>query len=87
MVGDIMARVTLVDTAMDTDTFDDAFTSPMVIFEISPAQCTMLFPLVTYIQGDGEVPLFNTGFAITNPAYVDGSCQWTHHVHLLQERH
>ena len=69
-VGEITARVSLVDTAMGTDTFDDAFTSPMVVFEISPAQCTLLFPLVTYIQGDGEVPLFNTGFAITNPAYT-----------------
>ena len=28
MVGEITARVTLIDTVMGTDTFDDAYTSP-----------------------------------------------------------
>ena len=65
MMGDITARVTLAGS-----NFEDAKTAAATIFAIRPAQCTMLFPLVTYIQGDGEVPLFNTGFAITNPAYV-----------------
>ena len=49
-MGDITARVTLLDTAPGVDSFDDAFTSPMNVFEIRPAQCTMLFPLVTYIS-------------------------------------
>ena len=41
MVGEITARVTLIDTdPMGIDTFDDAFTSPMTIFDIRPAQCT-----------------------------------------------
>ena len=44
MVGEITARVTLIDTETGIDTFDDAFTSPMVIFAIQPAQCTLLFP-------------------------------------------
>ena len=39
MVGEIKASVTLIDTETGTDTFDDAFTSPQVIFEIQPAQC------------------------------------------------
>ena len=40
---------------------------------IRPAQCEMLFPLVTYIQADDGTPLFNTGFAIVNPAYEKDS--------------
>ena len=39
MVGEITASVTLIDTELGTDTFDDAFTSPLTIFEIRPAQC------------------------------------------------
>ena len=69
-VGSIMAKATFTDPAGDVDNFADAFTDYVTVFTISPAQCEMLFPLVTYIQGDGEAPLFNTGFAITNPAYV-----------------
>ena len=65
MVGEITARVTLIDTEMGTDTFDDAFTSPMTIFEIRPAQCTMLFPYVARLPGMA----WNTGIAITNPGY------------------
>ena len=71
-MGYITASATLIDTVSGTDTFDDASTSPMTVFEIRPAQCEMLFPLVTYIPdpgGDPTMPMFNTGFAIVNPAY------------------
>ena len=66
MMGDITARVTLVDTVMGTDTFDDAFTSPMTIFEIRPAQCTLLFPVVSVLP-DGN---WDTAISINNPGYT-----------------
>ena len=43
MMGEITARVTLIDTVSGTETFDDAFTSPLVIFNIRPAQCELLY--------------------------------------------
>ena len=67
MMGDITARVTLVDTVMGTDTFDDAFTSPMTIFEIRPAQCTLLFPVVSVLP-DGN---WDTAISINNPGYTN----------------
>ena len=66
MMGDITARVTLVDTTMGVDTFDDAFTSPMTIFEIRPAQCTLLFPVVSVLP-DGN---WDTAISINNPGYT-----------------
>ena len=65
MVGKITARVTLIDTISGTDTFDDAFTSPLVIFEIQPAQCTLLFPVVTVMDP------WQTVISISNPGYVE----------------
>ena len=64
-VGTVMAKATFTED----DRFEDAFTDYVTVFEIRPAQCEMLFPLVTYIQDDNGMPLFNTGFAIVNPAY------------------
>ena len=64
-VGEVTAEVTFAG-----DAFDDIFTDQVAVFNIRPAQCEMLFPLVTYIPGaDG----FNTGFAIVNPAYSKGA--------------
>ena len=68
-VGSIMAKATFTDPAGNVDNFANAFTDYVTVFNIRPAQCEMLFPLVTYIQGDGETPAFNTGLAIVNPAY------------------
>ena len=65
MVGEITARVSLVDTESMIDTFDDAFTSRMIIFEIQPAQCTLLFPYVARLPGMA----WNTGIAVMNPGY------------------
>ena len=68
-VGEVMAKVTF-----DGEGFVDAFTDYVAVFNIRPAQCTLLFPLVTYIPNPaGGDPLFNTGFAIVNPAYVKGA--------------
>ena len=65
MVGEITARVTLVDTVQGEDSFDDAYTSPLVIFEIQPAQCTLLFPYVARIPNMS----WNTGISVMNPGY------------------
>ena len=65
MVDEITARVTLIDTVMGADTFDDAFTSRITIFDIRPAQCTLLFPYVARLPGMA----WNTGIAVMNPGY------------------
>ena len=74
--GEIQARVTIADVGTpDPDYFIDKFTPYMTIFEIRPAQCTMLFPLVT-VFGQWE-----TVISITNPGYggetADGSLEFT----------
>ena len=47
-VGEVMARVTFTDDdADDGDTFVDAFTDYVTVFMIRPAQCELLFPVVT----------------------------------------
>jgi hypothetical protein len=64
-VGSITVRVTFKET--DTD-FDEAFTASMAVFNIRPAQCTMLFPVVTVMpMADGSY--WNTAISITNPGY------------------
>ena len=66
MMGEITARVTLVDTPSSTETFDDAFTSPLVIFNIRPAQCELLFPVVAVLPDRGN---WDTAISVNNPAY------------------
>ena len=67
MMGEITARVTLVDTATGhCRYFDDAFTSPLAIFEIRPAQCTMLFPVVSVLPAGN----WDTAISVTNPGYT-----------------
>ena len=72
-VGSVMAKASFTDASGGDDNFEDAFTGYVTVFNIRPAQCEMLFPLVTYIQADDGTPLFNTGFAIVNPAYEKDS--------------
>ena len=68
MMGEITVRATLAGT-----NFENAQTASMTIFEIRPAQCILLFPLVTYIPNPDGGPdaLFDTGLAVSNPAYLD----------------
>ena len=83
MVGEITARVTLIDTAtMGIDTFDDAFTSPLTIFEIRPAQCTLLFPYVARLPGMA----WNTGISVMNPGYNEEDDCWRLDPHFLRKR-
>ena len=61
-IGMITARVTFEGAA-----FDDAFTDAATIFEIRPAQCTLLFPYAARLP-DAEME-WNTGITVMNPGY------------------
>ena len=69
-IGEITATITL-----SGDRFVDASTASMAIFEIRPAQCTMLFPVVTVLAP------WDTAISITNPGYgeeaADGGLEFT----------
>ena len=69
-VGMITATVTF-----KGDAFEDALTDAATIFEIRPAQCTMVFPLVTVMDP------FTTVISISNPGYgeetADGGLEFT----------
>ena len=64
-VGSITVRVTFKES--DTG-FDEAFTASMAIFEIRPAQCTLLFPYAAVLPGME----WNTGISVMNPGYTEG---------------
>ena len=67
-VGSIMAKVTFTgDGDDDGGSFVDAFTDYVTVFNIRPAQCEILFPVVT-VRPD---VMFNTAISVTNPAYGD----------------
>ena len=67
-VGSIMAKVTFTgDGDDDGGSFTDAFTDYVTVFNIRPAQCELLFPVVT-VRPD---VMFNTAISVTNPAYGD----------------
>ena len=63
-VGSIMAKVTFTGEGMDDGgSFTDAFTGYVTVFNIRPAQCTLLFPVVTVLGP------WDTALSVTNPAY------------------
>ena len=80
MMGEITARVTLIDTEMGIDTFDDAFTSPPVIFEIRPAQCELLFPVVSVLPNRGN---WDTAISVNQPGVWGRNGFRRSEVHLL----
>ena len=51
----------------------------MTVFNIRPAQCELLFPVVTVLSG------YNTAISVTNPAYTDEMASGGLTVHLLWE--
>ena len=63
--GSIMAKALFTDMQGGDDNFEDAFTDYVTVFNIRPAQCELLFPVVT-VMGD-----WNTAISVTNPAYED----------------
>ena len=46
-----MARATFTDMQGGDDNFEDAFTDYVTVFNIRPAQCELLFPVVTVLSG------------------------------------
>ena len=62
-VGEITVEVTFAG-----DDFDEVFTDPMAVFSIRPAQCELLFPVVSVLPDRGN---WNTAISVTNPAYGD----------------
>ena len=65
-VGEVMAKVTFTDD--EVDTFVDAFTDYVTVFMIRPAQCELLFPVVSVLPNQGN---WDTAISVTNPAYED----------------
>ena len=63
--GSIMAKATFTDPTGTDDNFVDAFTDYVTVFNIRPAQCELLFPVVTVLGA------WNTAISVTNPAYAD----------------
>ena len=61
-VGAVMAKATF-----EGDDFEDAFTDYVTVFNIRPAQCTLLFPVVSVLPDDGN---WDTAISILNPAYT-----------------
>ena len=64
-VGSVMAKVTFTGDDDDGGSFTDAFTDYVTVFNIRPAQCELLFQVVT-VRPD---VMFNTAISVTNPAY------------------
>ena len=62
----IMAKATFTDPTGNFDDFEDAFTDYVTVFNIRPAQCELLFPVVTVLGVGG-----NTAISVTNPAYEE----------------
>ena len=60
-----MAKALFTDMQGGDDNFEDAFTDYVTVFNIRPAQCEILFPVVT-VKGP-----WNTALSVTNPAYED----------------
>ena len=63
--GSVMARAVFTDMQGGDDNFEDAFTDYVTVFNIRPAQCELLFPVVTVMDA------WNTAISVTNPAYGD----------------
>ena len=63
--GTVMAKASFTDPTGNIDNFEDAFTDYVTAFNIRPAQCELLFPVVTVLGA------WNTAISVTNPAYED----------------
>ena len=61
----VMAKATFTDMQGGDDNFADAFTDYVTVFNIRPAQCELLFPVVTVLGA------WDTALSVTNPAYGD----------------
>ena len=67
----VMAKATFTDPAGNVDNFAEAFTDYVTPFNIRPAQCELLFPVVTVMPSATEMNAWETAISVTNPAYGD----------------
>ena len=67
----VMAKATFTDTQGGADNFADAFTDYVTVFNIRPAQCELLFPVVTALPETSEMRSWETAISVTNPAYEE----------------
>ena len=65
----IMARATFTDPTGLVNNFEDAFTEYVTVFNIRPAQCELLFPVVTALPATTGRGNWETAISVTNPAY------------------
>ena len=65
----VMAKALFTDMQGGDDNFEDAFTDYVTVFNIRPAQCELLFPVVSVLLPDNGN--WNTAISVTNPAYED----------------
>ena len=77
----VMAKAAFTDMQGGDDNFADAFTDYVTVFNIRPAQCEMLFPVVSVLPNEMPFP-WDTAISITNPAYpgsekADGALRFT----------
>ena len=67
----VMAKAAFTDMQGGDDNFEDAFTDYVTVFNIRPAQCEILFPVVTALPETPEMRRWETAISVTNPAYED----------------
>ena len=67
----VMAKAAFTDMQGGDDNFVDAFTDYVTVFNIRPAQCELLFPVVTAFPETSEMRRWETAISVTNPAYED----------------
>ena len=67
----VMAKATFIDPTGNVDNFEDAFTDYVTVFNIRPAQCEILFPVVTALPETPEMSRWETAISVTNPAYTE----------------
>ena len=67
----VMAKALFTDMQGGDDNFEDAFTDYVTVFNIRPAQCELLFPVVTVIPPTSMMNRWETAISVTNPAYED----------------
>ena len=69
--GSVMAKASFTDASGEDDNFEDAFTDYVTVFNIRPAQCELLFPVVTVLPATTGRGNWETAISVTNPAYED----------------
>ena len=67
----VMAKALFTDMQGGDDNFEDAFTDYVTVFNIRPAQCELLFPVVTVYPATPMRNRWETAISVTNPAFMD----------------